>query len=93
MRPDDASEGTLLLHLLSPGGAAPPAVARLPHVQHGQRREERARRLVDLEAALVGRAVERAEDQQRVVDALESSTDAKAKAVAELMKTHVLETA
>ena len=34
-----------------------------------------------------------AEDQQRVVDALESSTDANAKAVAELMKTHVLETA
>ena len=34
-----------------------------------------------------------AEDQQRVVDALESSTDANAKAVAGLMKTHVLETA
>ena len=34
-----------------------------------------------------------AADQQRVVDALESSTDANAKAVAELMKTHVLETA
>lgn len=34
-----------------------------------------------------------AEDQQRVVDALESSTDANAKAVAGLMKTHVLELA
>ena len=34
-----------------------------------------------------------AEDQRCVVDALESAADANAKAVAELMKTHVLETA